>query len=223
MSHAYDARFAPVSLDLADVMDRLERALPQTQLSFDGEAVALRSQGGLAIVAEMNTHSAANLAEVARVARRWWGVSLYCTSESLAEELGRSEAMEVYLRAVKWDPEQRLVIYNESSSAFRARAESDKLTRKLAATLVTLCAALGSPLAVYAEEDPDLGEPTLAEVIQRLTTQAEAAAPSGWLAVARIDQLALEQARDLAAGWRDRVGLAPKGYVVLPFLSDSAI
>lgn len=219
MSHAFDARFSPTSLDLAETLRRLGPCLHESGIDFDGEIMRLHSRGGTPTVMSTATQPVSSLGDVAKHAGSWWGVSLYCLSGRLAEALGRTDSIEVYLRIFQAANAGRMLVYNENSRAFSARAGSDELTRDLAALLVCTSAALDLALSIYAEEDGEATVPQLTELERRLAEQAASPRALGWLAVVASSSMSLARARDLAGPWADRVRLSILDYVVLPFLA----
>jgi hypothetical protein len=220
MSHAYEARFAGVDQDLSAIIAGLEPCLEKVGLVFDGEVTQLQSQGGLAVVASMESKRVTQLTDIPRLANRWWGVSLFCISTPLADALGRTDAIEVYLRIVKVAEARRVIVYNEASAAFHARAELESLSQQLTSTLVAICSAVGSELAIYMEEDPELSEPSLDELRQRLVRQGQASEALAFHAVVKSEVLSLADARELVGPWAEHLRLSTNGYVVLPFLSN---
>lgn len=220
MSHAYDARFSPTELELAEILSRLELCLDEARIDFDGEVGRLHSRDGVPTVLSMTTDAVATLGDVAKLAKSWWGVGLYCLSRPLAEVLGKSDAIEVYLSIFKVKV-GRMIVYNEASGAFRVRATSDSMTSDLASLLVHICSALGSELAIYAEEDGDARIPDLAEIERRIWAQSRSTQALGWFAVVKERSLGVVRARELAGPWADRIRLSVLGYVVLPFLAGT--
>lgn len=220
MSHAFDARFSPTRLELREILARLEPCLYEAKIDFDGEIMRLHSRDGAPTVLSMATVSVPTLGDVASAAQSWWGVSLYCLSRPLADALGRTDAIEVYVRIFKaaagW-----MLVYNEASGAFRARVESDALTNDLGSLLVRVCAALELEVASYAEEDGDARIPTREEIEQHLLEQSESRRALGWLAVVAERSLSLARAQELAGPWADRLRLSILGYVVLPFIAGT--
>jgi hypothetical protein len=220
MSHAFDACFSPTELELAEILDRLEACLDEARIDFDGEVARLHSRDGVPTVLSMSTDSVASLGQVAKLAKSWWGVSLYCVSRPLAEVLGKSDAIEVYLRIFKVKA-GRMIVYNEASGAFRTRAASDSMTNDLASLLVGICSALKCELVIYAEEAGDARIPDLAEIEQHILAQSRSQQALGWLAVIEERSLSFAKARELAGPWADQVRLSILGYVVFPFLTGT--
>ena len=219
MSHAFDARFAPVALSREEILRRLDPVLADARIVFDGEVSRLQSRNGNPHAGQLASVSPPTLEAVFEGSRRWWGVGLACASTRLAEELGRTEAMEVYLSVFPNDEGEQILVYNEASSAFHARRESRELQADLLALLVRLLTALGSEMVVFAEEtDPTLPA-SVAEIEERLTHQASSPEPLGWLALIANTRMSFDQARANAGPWAAKVRLATAGYVVLPFLS----
>ena len=221
MSHAFDARFPVTDLELGELLARLEGCLHASQVDFDGEVMRLNSRGGVPTVLSMATERVESLREVAEEARSWWGVSLYGISRPLAEALGRTDSIEVYLRIFKTPSGGRMLVYNESSGAFQARADSDELTGDLTALLVRISSTLELELCIYAEEDGEAEVPRIAELERRLHEQAAAPRALGWFAVVASRSLSLASARTLAGPWADRIRLSTADYVVLPFLAGA--
>ncbi len=219
MSHAFDGRFSATELELSEIMLRLEPSLHEARIDFDGEIMRLSSRDGVPTVTSMATQPVADLREAAERARSWWGVSLYALSRPLAEVLGRSDSIEVYLRIFRAPSGGRMLVYNENSGAFGARADSDELTGDLAALLVRVCDALEIELAIYAEEDGEANLPQRSELDRRLEEQAKSPRALAWLAVVASRSMSLARARALAGPWSDRVRLSTSDYVVLPFLA----
>lgn len=219
MSYAFDARFSPTELDLAEILHRLEPCLYDSGITFDGEIIRLHSRDGVPTALSMATQSAATFDDVVREAKSWWGVSLYCVSRPLAEVLGRTDSIEVYLRIFQTSKAKRMLVYNENAGAFRARVDTEELARDLVALVGRISAALELELAIYAEEDGEATAPAITELERRLGEQAKSQRALAWLAVVAGDSMGLSKARELAGPWGSEVRLSTSNYVVLPFLS----
>jgi hypothetical protein len=218
MSYSFEARFSPSKLSFEEILVRLERALEESRVLFEQRVYRLHSDGGVPTVNSIEPVEAETLKDVGSLARRWWGVSLHCVSEPLYEVLGRSEAMEVFLRVFKRHDEH-LVSYVESSSAFKARQENQDLTRDLIALLAGICSAVEADISIYDEElDDELRVPTLDEVNTRLTALASSSAPPMWCMVVNGKCMDYPTARLRAGRLSQEVKLASSGYVVFPFL-----
>jgi|JI6StandDraft_1071083.scaffolds.fasta_scaffold165837_2 hypothetical protein len=220
MSHAFDARFSPTELGLAEICHRLDPCLHEANLDFDGEITRLCSREGVPTVMSLATQSVASLRDVAQHAHSWWGVSLYCISQSLAKNLGRTDSIEVYLRVFKAATSGFMLIYNENAGAFRARRKSDALTNDLIALLLLISATLKINFAIYREDDGEAKSPELTELEHLLAEQVKASHPLTWLAVVNSDVMSFARARELAGPWREHVSLSTRGYVVLRFLAN---
>ncbi len=221
MSYAFEARFSPTEFGLSELLLRLDSCMLDSGLEFEGEIARLHSRGGAPLVTNLDTQHSTSVPSVAEQAQSWWGVSLFCVSHALADVLGRSDSIEVYLRIFKAPTSGYLLVYNESDGAFRVCMESDELTRNLAALLIRICSALRIQLAIYSEEEATVDIPNLAELERRLTQQALSPRALAWLAVISIHSMNLAQVRELAGPWKDRVLLSTADYVVLPFLAGN--
>jgi hypothetical protein len=93
-------------MGLEEILRGLEPCLAESGIDFDGEIMRLHNRAGVPTALSLETGRVSTLLDVTQCARPWWGVSLYCISRPLAEALGRTDAMEVYLRVLKKSPHQ---------------------------------------------------------------------------------------------------------------------
>src|SRR5690606_20177219 len=117
MSTAFEARFSTSPLDLAPLLERLDAALPVCKLRFFGSVMRLQSHDGWPTVTGTDFEQVTTLAEAAVVAQQWWGIGIECTSETLLEGLGRTDAIEVYFNVYRAPDDRWTVSYLESSRA----------------------------------------------------------------------------------------------------------
>jgi hypothetical protein len=218
MSFAFDARFQPTKLDFAEVVRRLEVVLSDSGIDYDGEVMRLYPREGVPTAISLESETVPVLADVAKHASSWWGVSLYCISRPLADALGRTDSMEVYLRLFTAPGGGLMVVYNENSGAFRARRDSEFLLADLASFLVRTAKALEVDLVIFAEEDDQAAPPQVSELRDLLERQARSERALGVLAIVAKDAMSFEEARSLAGAWAPNLRLTTDGFVVVPFL-----
>lgn len=219
MSFSFDARFPVCKLSLPEVIQRLDTIFADSDILYDGQIVRLHSRGGVPTVMSLESDGVENLADVAEHAAGWWGVSLYCISSPLARALGRTDAMEVYVRLFKAPDGGVQVEYNESSAAFRARRESSDLASDLIAFLARFAEALEVDFVIYGEEGDTVVPPRAPEINQVLQQQAQSRRAVERLLIVSQNIISLDDARRLAGSWARNVGLMTSGFVVANFLA----
>ncbi|PRP89902.1 hypothetical protein ENSA5_70090 [Enhygromyxa salina] len=218
MSFSFDARFQPTSLDFAEVLRQLEFILPASGIDYDGEIARLHSRSGVPTVTSLQSESVPTLADIATYASSWWGVGLYCISRPLAEALGRTDSMEVYINIFKARGGGLMVEYNENSGAFRARRDSTALSANLIAFLTRTASALEVDRVIYSEEVEHAAPPELSVLIALLEQQAQSDRALETLAIVSKNVMSLEKAQQLAGAWAPSLRLTIDGFVVAPFL-----
>jgi len=220
MSYSFEARFSPAGVPLSEALGPLEKALADSRIHFEGQIMRLESHEGMPTAMSADIVQVEDLADVARVARKWWGVGLFCVSESLMKALGKTDAVEVTFNLFRSASGGTSVTYSEPKGAKAARQDSEDLANDLQAMLVRVCAALQVEIAIYAEEaDEGLQVPDLQEVRESVERAAAASALPGMCLVVATRLMTLEAARALAGPLAARVRLATAGYLVFSFLS----
>jgi hypothetical protein len=219
MSYSFEARFSPAGLALPEVLGPLEKALADSRIHFEGQIMRLESHEGAPTAMSADIVAVENLADVARVARKWWGAGLFCVSETLMKALGKTDAVEVTFNLFRAASGGTLLTYSERKGAQAAREQSEDLANDLQAMLVRVCAALQIEIAIYGEEgDEGLQVPDLDEVRASVERAAAASALPGMCLVVATRLMTLEAARTLAGPLAARVRLATAGYLVFSFL-----
>jgi hypothetical protein len=216
MSFSFEARFSRSEFGIPDAITHWSVALAESRIHFDGEIMQLQSRGGVPTAMSIQTVKAADLAEAAELARKWWGAGLFCVSEPLMEVLGKTDAIEVSLSLHRLDGGSACM-YRESKSASAARVETEELARDLSAFLVRACKQLRVDLAIYDEEADSYSVPDLTEALALIDAAAAAPQLRGGRIVVASRLLDLNTARERAGQWADSVELAPGGYVLLWF------
>lgn len=222
MSYAYEAYLSPIDLPFGDLLDRLNNVFMETGIQFGEQVFKLVSRDGMPMVSDLAGVSVGSMSDIKTLAEKWWGVSLYCVSTSIADALGRSDAMEVYFNVFKQSPGRYRLVYNESSAAFRARSESASLTGDLIGCLTCLCKAMNADFAIYEEELE--GPPSLQDrqsFVQRVSEFTSATRKLPWLGVASQQQIGLDEAKALSSSETGEIRLSTMGFVVFQCLATS--
>ncbi|NVB38021.1 hypothetical protein G6O69_09270 [Pseudenhygromyxa sp. WMMC2535] len=219
MSTSFEARFSTSKLGLPQLLHNLDSAFKQCNLRFYGTIAELHSHRGWPTVMSLEFLNVDSLAEAASVARNWWGLGIECISESLQEEFGRSDVIEVYFNIFRAPDGKWTLIYLESSRATVYRSQSAHAAQDLTNLQIAMCQAGGFALSMYDEQyherSPLLTRRGVEVAIKRVAGDPR----RGYLSVvASLDEISHERARELAGPRADEVLLAIPGYVVVPFL-----
>lgn len=227
MSYSYIARFGASARPLEQLLAGLDRVCADHRFVFQKRATPMINEGGWPTVdlsrpiideETLTSLGVASLGEVAKAAREWWGVSLYCVSQSLAQRLGRSDAMEVDFVLFRAGSGKWGLHYIEASRAQQLRLEESDAAAELYALQLALCDELGFQLSIYEDDEPAGGAvPDLKDLKNRLHRCAKG--QLGCSMVISKDLMDLAAATKEANGLANRVRLTTQGYVLFPFLA----
>lgn len=220
MSYSFEARFSPTEISFSEVLSRLETVLEQSHLHFEGEIMRLESRDGMPTAMSVDTIAVDTVKAIAQIARKWWGVALFCVSAPLLKEVGRTDAVEVTLNVFESPDGRRMLNYSEGKGAFAARVSSVDLERDLCALLVRVSAAMQIDVALYEEEQDEFRVVDLEEATRTIERVASVQGAPGICVAISQRLIRLEAARVLAGPRASRVKVSSSGYVVFPFLTD---
>ena len=219
MSVSFEARFATTRLPLAALLERLDAALPDCGLRFHGAMMQLHSHNGWPTIGGLEFGHVDSIAEAAKVGESWWGLGFELVSEVLLEGIGRSDAVEVYLRVFRSPEGPWTMSYLESDTATDHRIASEDAAKNLTALQLAICAAGRFELSMYDEQNHDRDPvPTLRSV--EVAIKGVAADPKAGDLAAVVSTKVLDhaKARRLAGARADDVKVSTNGYVVFPLL-----
>ncbi|HYO59310.1 hypothetical protein [Archangium sp.] len=219
MSISYRARFDRTELLLPQILEKLEGLIGDLGIRFQNRVFRLvEHQGGPTIdVSSFEPVRVQGLGEVDRVAARWWGVGLQCSSLPLQKRLGRGDWTEVYFQLFRAPDKRWTLRYSELKSAQRLRLDVEDVARELYELQLRLCANLGFRLSIYDEEDDNLPPvATLKDIEHRLERCKRG--ELGCSVVVASTEMGFKHAQGLVGVRANLVRLSTTGHILFPFL-----
>jgi hypothetical protein len=219
MSYSFEARFSTSPLDIAPLLERLDASLAACGLQYTGAMMQLVNQGGWPTIGGLDFGQADSFPAATRLLASWWGVSFEFISKALHEGLGRTDAIEVYIRVFRAPDGRWTVSYDELSRATDFRIADDDAAQDLTALQLALCEAGGFDLSVYDEQSFNRQPiPHLRDVEVAVKRIANDPALGDFSAVVSAKLIDHARARKIAGPRADEVKVALNGYIVFPFL-----
>jgi hypothetical protein len=215
VSVAYEAWFGPSPKSLEEILAALDQVLLELGIAFSGSVTRLHNQGGYPGVLSLDTEHCETMADVAKRAQRWFGVSLHCVSGPLMEQFGKSNSAEVFFAIFRGPDRRYLVSYSETRTVLVGRLESPTLAKGLYGLMLRIASLCDMDAALYTEERDELIVVDQATVIATLQNLGMAADVGAQAMVFRPSLVSLNEARLMVGRWAPRLKLSTAGYVLL--------
>ena len=159
-----------------------------------------------------------SLSKAAETARNWWGIGLECRSDFVVDQLGNTDAAEVYFSMFR-SSDRWALIYLESSRVADLRAASSEALQNLIRLQIGICETARIELSIYDEQDHNRTPvPTLREAEVAIRRAARNRRSSEVVVVVSSTSMSLARAQELADGSTADIREALSGHVVFPFM-----
>jgi hypothetical protein len=221
MSFDFVARFDTTRLPLPEILARLDTVLTANDIRPVAVSSVASHEGTPTVdVVRRASIDVTDLASVPAEVHNWWGINVYCVSDRIAEELGRSTSMEVDFVIFPTPNREHTLTYRESSRVCRMRSKDTDAANQLVELQLGLCTALDLKLSAYDEESSDLEQTPLLtlDIFERWLAKS---VERGGAISALCSLVLMSQARasEVAGRRRDDVRMSSSGYFLFPFLS----